>query len=178
MKIFVQSKENTKCRCEVQDTQGMNICAKQRKHSVDVYVQSTDTQDVDICAKYRNTVQIYVQSRGDTEGVCENKREAPALDLCQAVLRLALLHALMVIIILPVIIHVILIILIDVIFVSIVILVDVILVSIISNIMSGWSGAILKLLSIIVNLYLCIFVFVYLCLCICVCVFFIGKGSG
>ena len=109
-----------------------------------------------------------MQSRGDTEGVCENKREAPALDLCQGVLRLALLHAVMVIIILPVIIHVILLILVHVIFVSFVILV--------SNIMSGWSGALLKLLllSIIVNLYFCIFVYLYLCIC----VFFIGKGSG
>ena len=52
--------------------------------------------------------------------MCENKRVAPALDLCQALLRLALLHAVMVIIILPVIIHVIVVIIIIIIIIIII----------------------------------------------------------
>ena len=109
---IVQSIGHTRCgyMCKVQDTQSVHIYVQSKGHTKCGYMCKVQ----DICAKYR----IYVQSIGyvckvqDTQGVCENKRVAPALDLCQALLRLALLHAVMVIIILPVITHVILLIII------------------------------------------------------------------
>ena len=104
--VYAQSLSQTRCSYIVQSWthKVIGTCAEFNTPGVD---KCATLRTVKVCAESKR--YIYVQSLGQcSEGLCENKRVAPALDLCQALLRLALLHAVMVIIILPVITHVIL----------------------------------------------------------------------